>query len=76
MNSNQLGSQIVSKLNSLSDESKRDASQVWQSVAEAIIDHIKNNAEIASLTQSGIVVVGSASVASQGKTVPAQGVIS
>lgn len=75
MNNSQLGSEINSKLNTLSEAEKRDATLVWVKIAEAIIDHIKNNAEIASLTQSGISVSPPSAVITQGQTVQAQGVI-
>lgn len=76
MNNSQLGSEINSKLNTLSEAEKRDATLVWVKIAEAIIDHIKNNAEVGSLTQSGISVSLPSTVITQGQTTPAQGVIS
>lgn len=72
MNKNQLGNEIKSKLDSLSDSEKRDPSQVWVKVAEAIIDHIKNEAEIDSLLISGITVSPPSTVITQGQTNPGQ----
>lgn len=75
MNKSTLASEIKSKIDSLSEEGKRTDINVWTAVAEAIIDHIKNNAEIASLTQSGISVSPPSAVITQGQTIQAQGVI-
>jgi CRISPR/Cas system endoribonuclease Cas6 (RAMP superfamily) len=71
-----LGALIDFKVNALTDAEKTQSLAVWTAVADAVIQHFKDEAEIASLTQSGIVVVGSATVSAQGATVPAKGKIS
>lgn len=60
MDKTALGNLIKSKIDILSAEEKQQEIPVWTAVAEAIIDHIKSNAEIAALTQSGIVAGGGA----------------
>lgn len=72
MNANRLGLAMKAKVDALSAADKLDSTAVYKAQAEAIIDEIKNHAQIASLTQSGIVVTGAASVAQQGATVDAQ----
>jgi len=75
MNKTTLGSLINSKLNVLSEEEKRNNTKVWEAIADAIISHIKDEAEISSLTQSGITISPGA-VITQGSTVSAKGKIS
>lgn len=72
MNKSSLGSLIKSKIDQLSTEEQLQDISVWTAVAEAIIDHIKSDAEIASLTQSGISVAPPSSVITQGETSPGQ----
>lgn len=72
MNAARLGLAMKTKVDALSDEEKLDATAVYKAQAEAIIDEIKNHAQIASLTQSGIVVSGTAIVTAQGATVNGQ----
>jgi hypothetical protein len=72
MNAVRLGLAIKAKVDALSASEKLDSTAVYKAQAEAIIDEIKNHAEIASLTQSGIIVTGAAAVAEQGATVSGQ----
>ncbi len=71
-----LGALITSKVAALTEAEKTQATAVWTAVADAVIEHFKDEAEIGALLQSGIVVVGSATVSNQGSTVPAKGKIS
>lgn len=66
---------IKLKLDSLSEADKRDPSKVWVEVAEAIIDHIKNNAMVDSIPLTGISVSPPSFVTTQGQTVPTEGKI-
>lgn len=56
MNSNQLAIEIKAKIDALSDNDKLVDIKVWTAVAEAIVDHIKNNASIVtgSLQSQGV----------------------
>lgn len=72
MNAARLGAAMKAKVDALTDTDKLDALAVYKAHAEAIIDEIKNHAEIASLTQSGIMVSGTATVTQQGATVAGQ----
>lgn len=72
MNENSLGALIKANIDLLTPAEQRDSIKVWTAVGKGIIQHIKTSAEIDSLTQSGIVVTGSATVTNQGATVPAQ----
>ena len=72
MNAVRLGLAMKTKVDALSDAEKLNPIAVYQAQAEAIIDEIKQFAEIASLTQSGIVVTGTATVTQQGATVDGQ----
>ena len=71
-----LGTLIKAKVDLLSDSEKKVDIKVWSAVADAIISHIKSNAEIGSLTQNGISVSPPSAVISQGATTPATGKIS
>lgn len=76
MNKDTLGLLIKTKVDALSDTEKQTDIKVWSAVADAIISHIKTNAEIGSLTQSGITVSPPSAVITQGTTVSATGKIS
>lgn len=76
MNKDTLGALINTKVNALSDDDKKVGLKVWTAVADAVISHIKSNAEIASLTQSGISVSPPSAVITQGATAPGSGKIS
>lgn len=76
MDKDTLGALIKTKVDALSSTEKQTDIKVWTAVADAIISHIKSNAEISSLTQSGISVSLPSSVISQGSTVTATGKIS
>lgn len=71
-----LGALMKTKVDALSDTEKQTDIKVWSAVADAIISHIKSNAEISSLTQSGISVSPPSSVLTQGTTITAIGKIS
>jgi hypothetical protein len=75
MDKDTLGALIVSKINSLTASEKKTDLKVWTAVGEAIIDHIKSSAEINPLSQSGIIIAGSATITAQGQTVKAGGKI-
>lgn len=78
MSKSTLGSNIKSKISSVTSKPGDSSYEldVWTAVAEAIVSHIKDEAEIASLTQSGITVSLPSAVTSQGATVSAKGKIS
>ena len=76
MDKNILGALIKTKVDALSDTEKQTDIKVWTAVADAIISHIKSNAEISSLTQCGISVSPPSSVLTQGTTITAIGKIS
>ena len=76
MDKDTLGTLINSKVDALSADDKKVGLKVWSAVADAIISHIKSNAEIASLTQAGITVSPPSAVITQGATTPASGKIS
>lgn len=70
-----LGTLINTKLSTLSESEKRNSNKVWEAVADAIISHIKENAELASLPVSGITISPGA-VLTQGSTTGGTGKIS
>ena len=76
MNKDTLGALIKTKVDALSDTEKQTDIKVWSAVADAIISHIKTNAEIGALTQSGITVSLPSAVITQGATVQSTGKIS
>jgi hypothetical protein len=75
MDKDTLGTLIKTKVDALSDTEKQTDIKVWSAVADAIISHIKSNAEIGALTQSGITISPGA-VITQGTTVQSTGKIS
>lgn len=75
MDKDTLGSLINTKVNALSEDDKKVGLKVWTAVADAVISHIKSNAEIGSLTQSGI-TISPGTVITQGSTVQSTGKIS
>lgn len=74
MDASKLGKEITDKVNEL-DEKGKQSEQVWNKVAEAIVAHIKDNAEIKSIPLQGIVVTPPSTVASQGTTTQSKGMI-
>jgi hypothetical protein len=46
MNGTQLGTELQSAVQALSDADKKDAAKVWSEVGKAIVNHIKTNGVI------------------------------
>ena len=54
LNGNNLGISIASAIDGLSDTDKLDINIIWKAIANEIITHIKDNAEVSTTVANGI----------------------